>query len=357
MEVLVREVCALYEAMSEGKGSPLPELEIQYADYAVWQREYMARGLMEREVEYWKKQLKDSAVLEMPTDHARPAVPSYRGSRERVEISEDASASLRKLSQREGATLFIVLMAAFKTVLMRYGGGEDLSVGTSIANRTRREVEGLIGFFVNQLVMRTDLSGNPSFRELIRREREVALGAYAHQQAPFEKLVEEINPDRDLSRSPLFQVMMTIENARKEKLEIRGLKLSEVGQETEAANFELMLMLEESKAGTTGVLEYSLDLYEGETIRRMARHYEKVLEEVARDPEQLIGEIELMSEGEKAQVIVEFNQTRREYDANQCLPALIEAQAEKNGEKIAIVCEEEKVSYGELNRRANQLAN
>src|SRR5262252_6376269 len=212
MEVLVREVCALYEAMSEGKGSPLPELEIQYADYAAWQREYMARGLMEREVEYWKRQLKDSAVLEMPTDHARPAVPSYRGGREWVEIGPQLSEGLRKLSQREGATLFMALMAAFKTVLMRYGGGEDLSVGTPIANRTRREVEGLIGFFVNTLVLRTDLSGNPSFRELIRREREVALGAYGHQELPFEKLVEELNPERDLSRNPLFQAMMTLEN-------------------------------------------------------------------------------------------------------------------------------------------------
>src|SRR6266542_3688649 len=253
MGVLVRELCALYQAMSEGKPSPLPELEIQYADYAVWQRAYLAGGALEAEVGYWKEKLKDAATLDLPTDHARPPAPSYRGGKEKVELGKELSEGLRNLSRREGATMFMTLMAAFKTLLMRYSGEEDISVGTAIANRTRREVEGLIGFFVNTLVMRTDLGGNPSFRELIKREREVALGAYAHQEAPFEKLVEEINPGRDLSRSPLFQVMMTLQNTGREELEVKGLKVTGMGEETGAAKFELTLILSEVEADRRGV--------------------------------------------------------------------------------------------------------
>src|SRR5262249_50713106 len=260
----------------------------QYADYAVWQREYLTGGVLEREVKYWKEQLKDAPVLELPTDHARPAVPSYRGARERVEISRELSAGLRRLSQREGAMLFMVLMAAFKVLLMRYSGEEDVSVGTVIANRTRREVEGLIGFFVNTLVMRTDLGANPSFRELIRKESTRALEAYVHQEVPFERLVEEINPDRDLSRSPLFQVMMVLQNAGREESEIRGLKVSRIERETGTAKFDLTLELMEDKESIFGSLEYSRDLYDGETVRRMVGHYLQVVEEVVRNAEQRI---------------------------------------------------------------------
>src|SRR5215470_10182208 len=202
---------------------------------------------MEAEVGYWKEQLKDAAVLELPTDHARPASPSYRGGRERVEISRECSEGLRRISQREGATLFMALMAAFKALLMRYSGEEDISIGTSIANRTRREVEGLIGFFVNTLVMRTDLGGNPTFRDLIRREREVALGAYTHQEVPFEKLVEEINPERDLSRSPLFQVMMTLQSEVRAEPGIGEIRGEELGEETGVAKFDLTLDLTERR--------------------------------------------------------------------------------------------------------------
>src|SRR5262249_41780726 len=206
--ILIREVGALYKAFSAGEPSPLEELPIQYADFAVWQREYLAGGVLESEVEYWKGQLRDMVVVEIPTDRARPVAPSYRGGWQRAEIKKELGEGLKRLSHREGATLFMVLMAAFKVILTRYSREKDISIGTAIANRTRRESEGLIGFFVNTLVLRTDLGGNPSFRELIRREREVALGAYTHQAVPFEKLVEEINPERDLSRNPLFQIMM-----------------------------------------------------------------------------------------------------------------------------------------------------
>ena len=222
MGILIREVGALYQAFSAGEPSPLDELPIQYGDYAVWQRSYLTGDVLDDEIGYWKEQLRDGATLDLPTDRARPAIPSHRGGSERIEMDREVCEGLKRLSQREGATLFMVLMAAFKVLLLRYSGEEDQSVGTVIANRTRREVEGLIGFFVNTLVMRTDLSGNPSFKELIRRERAVALGAYAHQEVPFERLVEEINPERDLSRSPLFQVMIVLQNTGRERLDLQG---------------------------------------------------------------------------------------------------------------------------------------
>src|SRR6266540_1003360 len=356
MGVLVRELCALYQAMSEGKPSPLAEPEIQYADYAVWQRAYLAGGVLEAEVEYWKEKLKGAATLELPTDHVRPIAQSYRGGIEKLAIGAPSSEGLRRLSQREGATMFIALMAAFKALLMRYSGAEDISVGTVIANRTRKEVEGLIGFFVNTLVMRTDLGGNPSFRELIKREREVALGAYTHQEMPFEKLVEEINPERDLSRSPLFQVMISLHNTDREEFDLSGLKVTEVGEESGPVKFDLTLELTEGEEGISGCLEYSLDLYEAETIRRMARHYERLVNEIVWDAEQRIREIELLSDAEKRRLIEEWNETERDYGAPRLVHEMIADQAERGPEAIAVVYGEEHLSYRELNERANRLA-
>jgi amino acid adenylation domain-containing protein len=356
MGLLVREVGLLYEAMSRGQRSPLPEPEIQYADYAVWQREYLGGGALEREVRYWKEQLKGAAVMDLPADHARPAVSTYRGGRERVEIDKKLSDSLRLLSQREGASLFMALMAAFKALLMRYSGEEDVSVGTAITNRTRRGVAGLIGFFVNTLVMRTDLSGNPSFRELIRRERKVALEAYAHQEAPFEKVVEEINPDRNLSRSPLFAVMMVLEDARGKDLEIKGLKAQWAGEDAATAKFDLELVLTQSREGIDGSLEYSCDLYEGETIRRMARHFEKVVAEVVRDPDQRIKEIDLMSGSERERILVKWNQTAIDYPRDRTIHELFEEQAESRPDAVAVAYRDQELSYRELNARANHMA-
>jgi len=366
MEVLAREVGALYQAMIEGKESPLPELEIQYADYAVWQREYLAGEVLKREVGYWKEKLNGAAILELPTDRVRPAAPSYRGSIERVEISKESSEGMRRLSQREGATLFMALMAAFKVVLMRYSGKEDVSVGTPIANRTRREIEGLIGFFINTQVMRTDLGGNPSFRELIKREREVALGAYGHQIVPFEKLVEEINPERDLSRSPLFQVMMTMQNAGREGVGFSGLEVRSIGEEkTEEevgeeeigiAKFDLTMVLTEGIEGIEGVLEYSHDLYDRETVRRMARHYEQVVNEVVSDAERRLREIELLSGAERRQIIEEWNQTGMPYPQDRCIHQLFEHRAGTTPEAVALICDDRQLTYAELNSRANRLA-
>ena len=355
MGVLLQEVVALYQAMSQGQESPLPELEIQYADYAVWQREYLAGEILKSEIGYWKEQLKGLQALNLPTDHRRPTAPSYRGGVERIEIEKGLSEELKRLSQREGATLFMTLMAAFKVLLMRYSGEEDIVIGTVTANRTQKEVEGLIGFFVNTLAMRTDLSGNPSFRELIGREREVALGAYGRQEAPFEKVVEEINPERDLSRSPLFQVMMALQNMGQEAPGTGELKLSGIGEATGATKFDLTLALGEGTDGIAGGLEYSLDLFEGETIRMMARHYVRVLEEVVRDADQRIREIGLMSEDEKRQALEFGNSAKIDHEREKRVHQLFEEQVERRPEAVAVVSGQAQITYGDLNRRANQL--
>jgi amino acid adenylation domain-containing protein len=356
MEILSREVGALYQAYIAGEEAPLEELEIQYADFAVWQRKYLTGKVLEREVSYWKNQLKDAAVMDLPTDYPRPASPSYRGGRERVWIGKELSEGLRRLNQREGTTLFMTLMAAFKTLLMRYSGEEDLSVGTPIANRTRKEIEGVIGFFVNTLVLRTDLSGNPSFRELLKREREVALEAYGRQEAPFEKLVEEINPDRDLSRSPLFQVMMALKNSGREEAELSEPMAREEEEKTRAVNFDLLLTLTEGREGIAGSLEYSQDLFNRETVKRMARHYVRVVEEIIKNAERRIGEIELMSETERDQIVVNWNRTVIEYPRELLIQELFEEQVEQRPESVAVVFEDQELSYRELNLRANQVA-
>src|SRR5262249_28671471 len=234
--------------------------------------------------------------------------------------------------------------------------------GTAIANRTRKEVEGLIGFFVNTLVMRTDLSGNPSFSELVKREREVALGAYAHQEAPFEKLVEELNPERDLSRNPLFQVMITLQNVERETLELPGVNLSDVGAavetrgETQTAKFDLTLSLIDLGQELGGVVEYSRDLFEVGTIERLINHYINVLEGVVEDNERLIWSLELLSEEEREQIVEEWNATEVDYPREKLIHELFEEQAEKSPHAVALVYEERSLSYGELNIRASRLA-
>jgi amino acid adenylation domain-containing protein len=361
MGILIREVETLYQAYLAGEESPLPELEIQYGDFAAWQREYLAGEVLENAIGYWREQLKDAAVLELPTDRARPAEASYRGGLKTMWLGRQLSEELKTLSRREGATLYMTLMAAFKALLMRYSRQEDISVGTAIANRTRKEVEGLIGFFVNTLVMRTDLSGNPGFSELLRREREVALGAYAHQELPFEKLVEELNPERDLSRSPLFQVMMILQNAGQEisKLNVAGLDGVGSGIETmdeeQAVQFDLTLTITDLGRGLAGGMEYSRDLFEAGTIGRLIEHYTNLLNEIARDSERPISELNLLSDEEREQVVLRWNETGNPYPEDRCVHNLFEEQTERTSEAVAVVSDEGCLSYGELNRRANQL--
>ena len=356
--VLVKEVAALYEAYSTGHESPLAELEIQYADYAVWQRGWLQGAVLEEQLSYWREQLAGApAVLDLPTDRVRPPKQSYRGAVHTFALSEELSRELHALSRREGCTLFMTLLAAFQVLLSRYSGQEDISIGTSIAGRTRAETEGLIGFFVNTLVLRTDLSGGGvSFREALRRVREVTLGAYAHQDVPFEKLVEELQPTRELSHSPLFQVMMVMPNAPEEALALSGLALSAEAGQSGVAKYDLSLAVGESKAGIEGAIGYSTDLFDAGTIARMSEHFEHLLEGIISQPDQQITRLALMRAGERDQVVREWNETGAEYPSDKCVHELFEEQVERTPEAVAVTSSDEHLTYRELNERANQLA-
>src|SRR5213080_4691454 len=355
--VLVRELGVLYEAYAAGKESPLPELPIQYADYAEWQRENLQGEVLEEQLEYWRKQLGgELPVVELPGDHVRPAVRSYRGAQQEWRVSREVTEKLKQMSQKEGATLFMTLLAAFDVLLARYSGQEELVVGTPIANRTRVETEELIGCFVNTLVLRVDASGNPQFRELVQRVKKVALEGYAHQDVPFEKLVEELQPKRDLSRTALFQVMFVLQNMRMVEMKLEGLTLSEVEFDRQVAKFDLTVTMWEGEEGLAGVVEYSTDLFEAGTMERLVGHWERLLEGIAEDAQQRVWELPLLGEAERRQVVEEWNQTEGWYPRDKTIVELFEEQVEKTPERVAVVYEGESLSYRELNRRANQLA-
>ncbi len=357
MGVLFRELGALYEAFSQGRPSPLGELPIQYADYAVWQREWLRNEVLEKQLSYWKRQLGDNLpVLDLPTDHPRPPVQSFRGTYRHIALPKKLSAGIKALSQREGATLFMTLLAAFQTLLARYTGQDDVVVGSPIANRTRIETEGLIGFFVNTLVMRGDLSGDPTFRELLSRAKEVALGAYAHQDLPFEQLVEELQPERDLSNNPLFQVIFALQNARSSPLQLAGLTLSQLGVKRVTSKFDLALFMWEESEELKVTLEYSTDLFEAETITRMLGHFQNLLGGIVADPDQRLSQLSILSEAEQNQLVVEWNNTATEYPREKTVHQLFEEQVALRPDTLAVVFEDEQLTYRELNRRANQVA-
>ena len=355
--VLMRELSALYNAYLHDRPSPLPPLPIQYVDYAVWQREYLQGEVLERQLSYWKEQLAEApALLDLPTDRPRPNVQSGRGAAVTFSLPEELSAALRRLSRDNGVTLFMTLLAAFQILLHRYSGQEDLLIGSPIAGRNRREVEGLIGFFVNTLVLRGDVRGNPSFRELLGRVRETALGAYAHQDLPFEKLVEELQPARDMSRSPLFQVMFSLHNAPGSALELPGLTLSAIATGGGVAKFDLGLDLKEVNGRISGAIEYNVDLFERATMVRLRDHFETLLQSIVANFDSPIAALSLLSAAEKTQLLYEWNDEPVSL-APQCfIHGLFETQAAQQPEAIAVTAERQQFTYGELNRRANQLA-
>lgn len=356
--ILIREMAVLYDAFSSGRSSPLPALLIQYADFAHWQRQWLQGEVLETQLAYWKAQLVGAPpLLEVPTDHPRPAVQTFRGAHQSVVLPATLTEGFKVLSRQEGATLFMTLLAAFKVLLFRYTSQDDLIVGTPVANRNRLEIEGLIGFFVNTLVLRTDLSGNPSFRELVRRVREVCLGAYVHQDLPFERLVEELHLERNLSRNPLFQVMFVLENAALRSLELPGLTVSPVEAESETAHFDLTLQIVETAQGLTAVLVYNTDLFEAATIARMLGHFQTLLEAVVAHPEQRLSDLPLLPAAERRQLLVEWNDTKTDHSQDDlCIHQLFEAQVKQTPDAIAVVFEGEPLTYRELNRRTNQLA-
>jgi amino acid adenylation domain-containing protein len=354
--VFLRELAAFYEGFSNNNLASLPPLPIQYADFATWQRQQMQGEILETQLTYWKQQLSGSAaVLNLPTDFSRPAVQSYKGGRQLFELPERLTEAIRQLSRGEKTTVFMTLLAAFKTLLYRYTGQEDILVGSPIASRNSSETESLIGFFVNTLVLRSDLTGNPTFRELLSRVREVALGAYAHQDVPFEKLVEELQPNRDLSHSPLFQVMFAFQNASEFALELPGLSLNCQQIHSGTANFDLTLELEATATGIRGWFEYSLDLFKPTTIARMAGHFQSLLESIVANYLARLSDLPMLEEAEQQQLLFEWNTQTNNFQ-NACIHRLFEGQVAKTPDAVAVQFECRSFTYRELNDRANQLA-
>jgi amino acid adenylation domain-containing protein len=355
--VLTRELAALYEAFRRGRPSPLPEPELQYADYALWQRGWLQGEALEAQLAYWREKLSDApAALELPTDRPRPPTASFRGASVRFAIPSGISNALSELARREGATLFMVLLAAFQTVLSRWSGQDDVVVGSPIAGRTHSRTENLIGFFVNTLALRTDLSGDPSFAELVRRVKETALGAYAHQDLPFEKLVAELAPVRDLSRQPVFQAMFTLQNTPQTRVELEGLTLTNLDSEGVPAKFDLKLSVSEPVEGLAASLDYAADLFEAATIQRMAEAFQRVLEQAVLEPQRRLSDLDLLSHAERRQVLVEWNNTAALEPVSRCLHELVSEQAEHTPEAVAVVYAGETLSYAELEARSNQWA-
>ncbi|MFP5263127.1 MAG: amino acid adenylation domain-containing protein [Blastocatellia bacterium] len=355
--VLIRELASLYEAYLTGKPSSLPDLRIQYADYSYWQREWMQGEVLEKQLGYWRELLKGaSSLMQLPTDRPRPSAPSFLGERQRFQLDETLSEQLTALNQREGVTLFMSLLAAFVVLLYRYSGEEDILVGTPSANRNRSEVEDLIGFFINTLVFRTDLGGEPSYGELLKRVKATALGAYAHQDLPFEKLVEELQPERSFSHAPLFQVMFALQNAPVEALQLPGLTMNEVWIKTTMATYDLTLVAIEVGGKIGGFIEYSKDLFDNSTIVRMTAHYENLLRSITEDCTRKVSELSLLTGQETEQILHEWAGAAKEYPQDKSIHELIEAQAERTPDATALAAEGQQITYAELNRRANQLA-
>ena len=355
--VLVQEVAALYSAFHSGQPSPLPELTIQYADFAHWQRTWLQGEVLEQQMSYWREQLTGAPpVLELPADHPRPAVQTFTGAHHSFSLSPELSEQLQQLSRREGVTLFMTLLAAFKALLYRYTQQTDILVGSPIAGRNRSETEKLIGFFVNTLVLRTRVAGDESFSQLLQQVREVCLGAYAHQDVPFEKLVEELEPERSLSHTPLFQVMFMLQNAPIESLELPELQLSMLTDTEVLAKFDLSLAMQEVDGVIGGTLVYNSDLFEPATINRMSAHLQSLLAAVVSDSQQPLSQLRLPGEAERRQLLVEWNETTAAYPLSSCIHHLFEAQVRRSPDAVAARSASASLTFAELDARANQLA-
>jgi amino acid adenylation domain-containing protein len=320
--VLVRELSALYNAFLHGQPSPLDDLPVQYGDYALWQRHWLQGEALDRQLAYWRQQFKDAPpVLDFPGDRPRPAVQTYRGAREPIALSESLSQALKRLCVEAGATPYMGLLSAFNVLLYRYTNQTDIVVGTDIANRDRRDIEGAIGLFFNTLVLRTDLSGNPTFRELLARVREVALGAYSHQDLPFEKLVEALNPERSLSRMPLYQVKFDLQQAPVRSLDLSGLTVTPFPVENGTTKFDLRFNLQDTADGIAGEVEYSTDLFDATTIRRIVAHFQTLLARVADNPDRPLSALSLLTPAEREQQ-QQWNRTAADYPRHRCVHQL-----------------------------------
>jgi amino acid adenylation domain-containing protein len=357
LDLFLRELATLYQAYAEGLDSPLPELPVQYADFASWQRKWLQDEKLDSLLAYWVKQLKGAPpVLELPADHARPAVRSFNGTRQSLLLPPILTAELKRLSRQEGVTLFMVLAAAFKVLLYRYSGQTDIVVGTVSANRNQAEIEELIGFFVNTLVLRTDLAETRTFRALLGKIRETVIDGCTHQDLPFEKLVEELQPERDVSRTPLFQVMLVQQKELTAEFDAAGVCFRPVEVETMTTKFDLTLNFAEADQELRLTLEYSTDLFEAATPRRMLGHLQTLLEGAVANPDAQISELPLLSAGEQYELLVEFNDTARDSVPALSLHQLFETHAAQTPDAIALIFGDDKLSYAQLNQRANRLA-
>ena len=360
--VLMQELTEIYQAFSAGQPAPLPPLPIQYADYAVWQRQWLQSegdhggSPLEQQLAYWRRQMVGApATIELPVDHPRPPVQSFVGAAHQFELSPELTARLKALGQGEGATLFMTILAALKVLLFRYSGQADIVIGSPIANRTHPELRGLIGCFVNTLVLRTSLSGNPTFRELLGRVREVTQGAYAHQDLPFERLVEELQPQRDLSRNPLFQVMFALQAAARSEHVVGGVRLRPVESDNGVAKFDLTVDLRETEQGLRGHFQYDASLFDAPTRERMVGHFHTLLAAVAEHPDQRLATLPLLPPAERQQLLVSWNATGRPFPA--CgIHQLVEAQVARTPQATAVSAPDGDLSYAGLNARANALA-
>jgi amino acid adenylation domain-containing protein len=370
--IFVNELGKLYEAFAAHMPSPLPELPIQYADFAAWQRKHVQGDLLDSQLAYWRAQLgSDLPVLALPTDQPRPSVQTFRGTSYSFTLPQFLSEQIKALSQQTGTTLFMTLLAAFKTLLYRYSGQADIVVGTLIAGRTRAEIEGLIGFFLNTLALRSDLSGNPSYRALLEHIREATLGAYAHQDLPVERLIEALQPERNLSHNPLFQVMFVLQNAPLGALELPGLTIKLLNRKKQNSAFDLTLYMVDADQRLSGSLEYSTDLFDDAMIARMLGHFQTLLEGIVAQPDQRLLDLPLLSAEQRRQILVDWNDTARVVPQDRGIHELIAAQATRTPDAIALVYETKDerrrtngesascvlhLTYAELDRRANQLA-
>jgi non-ribosomal peptide synthetase component F len=358
LKILMRELSAFYEAFCSGISLRLPELPIQYGDFAVWQCKWLHDKVLESQLAYWKHKLSGHlSVLELPTDRPRPPVQTYRGAKQSLVLPKCLTEAIKAFCQREGVTLFMTLLAAFKTLLYRYTGQEDIIVGSPIANRNRTEIKDLIGCFLNILVMRTDLGGNPTFRELVSQVSDVVVGAYIHQDLPFEKLIEEIQLDQVLSYNPLFQVLFVLQDAPTLAVELSYLTITYLDTDRGTAKFDLSLLIENTGKEFIAVLEYRTDLFDDTTVTRMLGHLQTLLKGIVANPEERISTLPILTEAELHQLLVKWNPQPPDPSWNLCYTHLFESQVQKRPNAVAVVFEDQELTYQELDYRANQVGN
>ncbi|MEO7769197.1 MAG: condensation domain-containing protein, partial [Ferruginibacter sp.] len=355
--ILVKELVELYNAFEEQRLVNLDQLPLQYVDFAIWQRNYLEGEVLNKKMAYWKKKLDQVPPLQFPTDFSRPAVWSTNGSIEVYKIDKGLVGRLQELSQQKSSTLFMTLLAAFKVLMYRYSGQEDICIGTPIAGRQQHELEGLIGFFVNTLALRTEVKGEATFIEFLQQVRTVTLEAYENQEAPFEKVVDEVVTERDISRNPLFQVMFVMRNTPEiPALRLGNVLLSSEPSEHTSAMFDIQVFLTETPDGLIMATEYCTDLFSSTTINRMMAHFKELLSSIVKNPQQKISDLSMLTATEEQQLLFDLNNTKASYAIDKNVVGYFEEQVLKTPEAIAVIFEESQFTYTELNQHANRLA-